>query len=74
MLYDYKCIHNCDTVFEKFAGIDDKHQFCPNCGALAERVISAPMIKLEGHSGDFPRAAMKWEKLHKSKGQVRKRI
>lgn len=68
-LYDFKCIHNCGTVFERFAGINDKHQLCPACGTMAERMISTPKIKLEGWSGDFPSASQKWEKMHKREGK-----
>lgn len=70
MLYDYKCVNNCDTVFEKFAGAEDKWQICPNCGVLAERVIPAPMVKLEGWSGSFPSAALRWDKLHMKYGKI----
>jgi len=37
---------------------------CDTCGTEARKVISAPSFKLEGWSGSFPGAAMKWERDH----------
>jgi hypothetical protein len=34
------------------------------CGAKALRQLSAPQFKLEGITGSFPGAAMKWDKKH----------
>lgn len=35
---------------------------CKVCGNPAERIMSTPMVKLEGVTGDFPGAAMQWER------------
>lgn len=34
------------------------------CGEQALRQLSAPRVFLEGITGDFPGAAMKWDKKH----------
>jgi predicted nucleic acid-binding Zn ribbon protein len=59
---------------ELFVSAQTDETKCPECDKLAQRVISAPSVKLEGWSGSFPGAAMKWEKKHKEKmAQERKR-
>jgi len=40
---------------------------CPECGLPAARLISTPMVKLDGTSGAFPGEAMKWERKHAEK-------
>jgi hypothetical protein len=35
-----------------------------DCGQPAEKILSAPRFTLEGWSGAFPGAAMKWEQQH----------
>lgn len=37
-IYDYRC-RKCSTVFEKFAGLDDKMHEC-ECGGVADRIIA----------------------------------
>jgi len=39
---------------------------CPVCNKVAARLIAAPQIRLEGITGDFPSAAMQWEKRRES--------
>ena len=67
ILYDFKC--TCGHVFEAMANIRDKAHECGRCGDQANRVISAPTIKLEGHSGDFPTAHRKWVKTHEQEAK-----
>jgi len=38
-----------------------------DCGSVAKRVISAPKIKLEGWSGDFPSEHGRFERKHLQK-------
>ncbi len=38
---------------------------CEVCGSQADLILTAPNVVLEGVSGDFPGAAMKWDKKHK---------
>lgn len=65
ILYDFKC-SSCGNVFERLACMDDKECEC-SCGAKAQRLIATPNIALDGASGEFPGAAMKWDKLHNKK-------
>jgi len=37
------------------------------CGAQANRILSAPACKLEGWSGSFPGAANKFDRIHREK-------
>lgn len=37
------------------------------CGGSANRIISAPSVKLEGWSGHFPGEAMKFDRKHREK-------
>jgi len=68
ILYDYRCA--CGHEFEGFAHIGDYTAKCGQCGGNASRLISAPTIKLEGWSGDFPTAAAKWTKMHEKAGKA----
>ena len=40
---------------------------CKECGAEAARVISAPTMRLEGCTGDFPSAADAWVRKRSQK-------
>jgi putative FmdB family regulatory protein len=67
ILYDWEC--ECGNAFEAFASICDRTHICERCGEKADRLISTPMIKLEGHSGDFPTAHRKWVKTHEQEAK-----
>jgi len=43
------------------------------CGATALRQMSTPRVFLEGVTGDFPGAAMKWDKKHAEQLKVEKK-
>ena len=48
ILYDYRC-EVCHHSFDKLAKMNDYVVECPNCGASANRTVSAPLtIKLTG--------------------------
>lgn len=61
-IYEFKCGHN--HVTERFCSFEDKQTTCSVCGEPSSRIISAPSIALEGLTGSFPGAAMKWERKH----------
>jgi Zn finger protein HypA/HybF involved in hydrogenase expression len=61
-LYDARCT-SCKTISEVFGREDDDFR-CGVCDSPAKRIISPVKCKLEGVSGDFPGAAMKWERAH----------
>jgi len=64
-IIDVRC-GSCNTVFEEFGYLDDTFR-CGSCGGEAKRIISPIRCTLEGVSGDFPGAAMKWERQHTKK-------
>lgn len=41
--------------------------YCKECDKLATRIISKPLVKLEGITGAFPGAAMQWERKRNEK-------
>lgn len=61
VLSDYRC-SKCNTEFEAFARIEDEVR-C-KCGHVGKRLISPVKCSLDGTSGDFPGAAMKWKRDH----------
>jgi putative FmdB family regulatory protein len=67
-LFDFKC-EACSEVFEEFTK-EKRTMPCPKCGCNANRMISAPTIKLEGWSGSFPSAADAWVKKHNQKAAI----
>lgn len=69
ILFDFKC-DNCDTIFEEYVSLSDKTCSCPKCESTAQRMISPVRSKLEGVSGDFPGAAMKWTREHEKAGRT----
>lgn len=74
-LYDFRC-SLCDAVYEDMASYEERSKEHPGCGGVATRLISAPRIQLEGITGDFPGAAIKWAKDHErwaKEGMERKR-
>lgn len=63
-IFEFRCVKG--HVSEKY--VDDSVTVvqCPHCGNDSSRIISAPRISLEGITGDFPGAAMAWEKRRES--------
>lgn len=66
-IYDVKC-EDCSKVTEAFGHADDVFS-CGECGGSAKRIISPVQCKLNGSSGDFPRAARRWAREHTKAGQ-----
>jgi hypothetical protein len=50
---------------ERFTSVETETISCNVCGAEAFRQVSAPQVRLEGVTGSFPGAAMKWDKKHR---------
>jgi hypothetical protein len=63
--FDFKCDN--DHVHEAYVESELRINPCPECGLPAARLISTPMVKLEGTSGAFPGEAMKWERKRAEK-------
>lgn len=62
-LFEFKC-QECSNVFEEYTEYK-KESHCPLCNSLADKIISAPRVSLEGITGAFPGASWAWEKKHK---------
>jgi hypothetical protein len=65
ILNDFACDEG--HVTEAFRDSSDQSIVCPECGNTAVRALSAPNIKLEGFSGDFPGAYNRWTKIRAEK-------
>tara|TARA_R110002153_G_scaffold260815_2_gene420996 strand:- start:1270 stop:1482 length:213 start_codon:yes stop_codon:yes gene_type:complete len=65
-VFDFKCTN--DHVFEEFVVSGTTTSRC-GCGANATKVVSSPRFVLDGASGDFPGAHMKWVREHEKAGQ-----
>ena len=63
-LYEYYCADHHST--DIYCSIKNRQDVvpCEVCGKDSYYTISAPGVHLEGVSGDFPGAAMKWDKDH----------
>lgn len=66
-IFDARCT-DCKEVTEVFGRNSDSFR-CGACGAPANRIISPIRCQLDGSSGDFPGAAMKWEREHIEAGR-----
>lgn len=62
---DYKCRNG--HTWEAFLPSGQEETTCQVCGANGEKQLSAPQAVLDGVSGHFPGALMKWEKRHRPK-------
>ena len=65
-IFEFVCIDNAHRT-EAFVDIEVHAIPCKECGSEATRVISAPTMKLEGWSGDFPTAADAWVRKRSEK-------
>lgn len=65
-IIDVRC-RNCGEVHEEFGRLDDTFR-CGSCGGEAKRIISPVKCSLEGTSGDFPGAAIKWARDRTKRG------
>ena len=63
VIYDVKC-SSCGHVDEVYGRKGDAVR-CTVCSSDSHAIISPVAFVLEGVSGDFPGAAMKWNKRHK---------
>ena len=63
-MYEFVC--DCGQRTETLVDYETNGVKC-RCGELAHRVISAPNFNLEGWSGNFPSAWMKFDQKHREK-------
>lgn len=66
-VYDFKCPQ--DHVEEHVVKDHTVTEHPCHCGAIGVRQLSAPPVHLEGYSGSFPGAALKWEREHEKAGR-----
>jgi hypothetical protein len=64
-IFEFVCGNNHRT--EAFVDTEVHATPCKECGSEATRVISAPTMKLEGCTGDFPTAADAWVRKRSEK-------
>ena len=69
-VFDYLCPNGHRT--EMFTSEVSETTECM-CGEKALRQMSTPRVFLEGVTGDFPGAAMKWDKKHAEQLKVEKK-
>lgn len=65
-VYDFKCTNG--HTFEDFVESGTTVSRC-GCGANATKIASATSCVLDGASGDFPGAHMKWVREHEKAGR-----
>ena len=63
----YEFIFGDDHISEAYIDSERRTTDCKVCGQPAIRIISKPMVKLEGVTGSFPGAAMQWERKRNEK-------
>lgn len=64
-VFDFQCPN--DHITESFVNSDTREINCKVCGQTASRLVSTPRVSLEGTTGDFPGAAMQWERKRAEK-------
>ena len=64
-IYEFIC--GDDHLTEAYIDSELRTTNCSVCGQPAIRIVSKPMVKLEGVTGDFPGAAMQWERKRNEK-------
>ena len=69
VMRDFQCT-SCEKVVERFIESTIEGIEC-DCGSVALRLISAPRSKLDGTSGDFPGAAMRWAKIREDNARIK---
>ena len=62
ILFNFLC-RDCKNTFEKYTEYTQVTE-CSSCGGQADKLITAPTVKLEGISGAFPGAYYQFEKKH----------
>lgn len=66
-IYEYRC-QKCNTVHEELVPMSERNlpRVCQKdgCGGESQHIVSASHFQLEGVTGAFPGAALKWDKRH----------
>ena len=64
-IYEFVCGN--DHITEAYIDSETRTTNCKVCDQSAIRIVSKPMVILEGVTGDFPGAAMQWERKRNEK-------
>jgi len=64
-IYEFVCAEG--HITEAYIDSELRTTTCKECDQAAIRIVSRPMVKLEGVTGDFPGAAMQWERKRNEK-------
>ena len=64
-IFEFLCSDN--HLSEAYIDDSERTIQCKECGKDARRIVSKPMMKLEGITGDYPTAYDAWERKHAEK-------
>jgi len=70
-IFEFVCVEG--HITDAYIDSETRITKCIECGNSASRIISTPMVKLEGVTGAFPGAAMRWEQKRNEKIKAEKR-
>lgn len=71
-IFEFICTE--DHKFEALVDDSVRTNQCPHCGSNAIRIVSAPSMKLDGCSGDFPTEYDAWERKRAEKLAIEKKL
>jgi len=57
-IYEFRCEQS--HITDKYVEEGTQTVTCDTCGLEAKRIMSMPMMKLEGCTGDYPTASDAW--------------
>ena len=66
-IYDVRCT-SCDEITEVFGRAEDEFR-CGACSGPVNIIVSPGHFVLEGVSGDYPGATIKWERDHERRAK-----
>jgi predicted nucleic acid-binding Zn ribbon protein len=67
-IYEFKCSDA--HISDKYVDEETQTVTCDTCGLEAKRILSMPMMKLEGCSGDYPTASDAWVRKRAEKQRI----
>ncbi len=70
-IYEFVCPS--DHLTDAYIDSELRVTNCKVCGQTATRIVSKPMVKLEGVTGDFPSAHSRWESKRNEKIKAEKK-
>ena len=70
-IFEFLCLDN--HLSEAYIDDSERTIQCKECGKDARRIVSKPMMKLEGITGDYPTAYDAWERKRAEKLAVERK-